>query len=77
MVVALRSSSLLKALISVDNAPVSAVLETDFAKYVQGMQEVEKAKVSKQVEADEILKSYEEVCPRNTACHVLSMGLRY
>lgn len=62
MAIALRSSSLLKALISVDNAPVNAVLNHDFANYIRGMLEVEKAKVSKQAEADEILKSYEEVC---------------
>ena len=63
MVVALRSSSMLKALISVDNAPISAALSNDFTQYVQGMQEVENARVSQQAEADEILKSYEEVCP--------------
>lgn len=62
MTMALRSPNRLKALVPVDNAPVDAVLKSDFSKYVQGLQEVERAKVSKQIDADEILKSYEEVC---------------
>lgn len=67
MTMALRSFSRLSALISVDNAPVDAVLQSDFSKYVQGLQEVERAKVSKQIEADEILRSYEEVCRYRTS----------
>lgn len=62
MTMALRSRVQLKALVSVDNAPVEAVLNSDFEKYFRGLQEVEKAKVSNQIEADEILRSYEEVC---------------
>lgn len=63
MTMALRSPNRLKALVPVDNAPVDAVLKSDFSKYVQGLQEVERAKVSKQIDADEILKSYEESLP--------------
>ena len=61
MTVALRSPSSVSAIVSVDNAPVSVPLSTDFAKYVRGMKEIEKAKVTKQKEADNILAKYEEV----------------
>ena len=64
MTVALRSPGLPGALISVDNAPINAALESGFAGYVRGLQEIESAKVSKQVEADEILKPYEDVSLR-------------
>ncbi|KAL8678009.1 MAG: hypothetical protein Q9186_005608 [Xanthomendoza sp. 1 TL-2023] len=60
MTVALRSPSLLGALISVDNAPVDAMLKSDFHKYVEGMKEIEKAGIRKQVEADLILTKYED-----------------
>lgn len=62
MVVALRRPELVANLIPVDNAPVDAALKSDFGKYVQGMRKVEEAKISKQSEADDILKDYEEVC---------------
>lgn len=61
MVVALRSSESIGALISVDNAPVDATLKSDFSKYVQGLRNVEEAKVIKSAEADDILRKYEEV----------------
>ncbi|KAL9636107.1 MAG: hypothetical protein Q9164_003033 [Protoblastenia rupestris] len=41
MTVALRSPSLLRALIPVDNSPINANLNSDFYKYVQGMREIE------------------------------------
>lgn len=61
MTLALRNPDLVGSLVSVDNAPVDAALKSDFAKYIQGMCRVEKAHVSRQSEADEILKDYEEV----------------
>lgn len=61
MTLALRSPKLLGALIPVDNAPVDATLKSDFHRYVQGMREIEQKGVKKQVEADAILKNYEEV----------------
>lgn len=61
MTVALRSPELVSALIPVDNAPVNAVLKSDFPKYVRGMQEIENAKVTKQSDANKILEAYEEV----------------
>jgi len=61
MTLALRSPELLGALIPVDNAPVDAVLTSDFHKYIQGMREIEEKQVSKQVEADDILRKFEKV----------------
>ena len=66
MTLALRAPERVSALIPVDNAPVNAALKSDFGKYVQGMQQIEEAKVSKQSDADKILEQYEEVrwdCP--------------
>lgn len=61
MALALRSSNLLKALVSIDNAPVRGTLKSNFANYIEGMQQVEKARVMRQSEAEEILKSFETV----------------
>ncbi|PKX89742.1 putative alpha/beta hydrolase [Aspergillus novofumigatus IBT 16806] len=63
MTVALQSSDLVSALIPVDNAPINAPLKSDFGKYVQGMQEVEAQGVTKQSDADKLLKEYEESLP--------------
>ncbi|KAI9881379.1 MAG: hypothetical protein M1830_003386 [Pleopsidium flavum] len=63
MTVALRSPSIVGALISVDNAPVDAILKSDFANYIQGMKRIEDAQVTKQFEADDILKQYEKSLP--------------
>ncbi|OJD15148.1 hypothetical protein AJ78_04573 [Emergomyces pasteurianus Ep9510] len=63
MTVALRSPELISSLISVDNAPVSAKLGSQFSKYVKGMQEIEGANITKQSEADRILQQYEESLP--------------
>lgn len=63
MTVALRSPAHVSGLIPVDNAPVNAPLKSDFSKYVDGMQRIEAANVSKQSDADQILQEYEEVCP--------------
>ena len=61
MTVELRSPNTVSALIPVDNAPVNAPLKSDFSKYVRGMQKIEAEKVTKQSDADAILKEYEEV----------------
>ena len=61
MTVALRSPTVVRALIPVDNAPVDAVLESNFSKYIQGMREIEEKHVTRQPQADEVLKSYEDV----------------
>lgn len=61
MVLALRSSNIPTALVSIDNAPVRSALGSDFSNYIEGMRQVEKARVMSQSEADQILKSYETV----------------
>ena len=61
MTVALRSPQLVGALIPVDNAPVDANLESVFHKYVQGLRHIDEAQVKRQSEADDVLKTYEEV----------------
>lgn len=61
MALALRSPNLVRNIISVDNAPVDAVLESGFGTYVEGMKRIERAGVMRQAEADDILKNYEEV----------------
>ncbi|OOF90299.1 hypothetical protein ASPCADRAFT_519313 [Aspergillus carbonarius ITEM 5010] len=63
MTVALDSPKLVSALVPVDNAPVNAPLKSDFGLYIRGMQHVEAANVTKQSEADEILKGYESSLP--------------
>lgn len=61
MTVALQSPRLIRAVISVDNAPVNATLQNEFYKYVEGMRKIESANIKKQKEADDVLKSFEEV----------------
>ena len=75
MTIALKSPTLLGGLISVDNAPVTASLGSNFSKYVQGLQEIESAKVAKQIEADEILKIYEKVAIFCKSCRNWSTRL--
>jgi len=61
MCVALTWPDKVANLIPVDNAPVDAALRSDFGAYVQGMREVAKRQVTKQSEADEIMKPYAKV----------------
>lgn len=61
MTLALNSPEKVSGLIPVDNAPVNAALQSDFPKYVRGMQHVENQGVSKQSDANKILEDYEEV----------------
>jgi pimeloyl-ACP methyl ester carboxylesterase len=61
MCVALRSPEKVANLIPVDNAPIDAALKSDFNIYVKGMLDVQRAKVKKQSEADELLKPYAKV----------------
>lgn len=61
MTVALRSPRLLQALVSVDNAPIDATLQSEFHKYVRGLQEIEDRKAMTHKEADTILSHYESV----------------
>ncbi|KAL4403734.1 hypothetical protein CABS03_14609 [Colletotrichum abscissum] len=63
MTLALKSPELVQDIIAVDNAPVDAVLESSFSKYIQGLKRIEAANITKQAEADEILKDYEDSLP--------------
>lgn len=63
MVLALNEPSSIKDIISVDNAPVDAILSTDFAKYVRAMKRIEDAQVTSQKAADEIMAADEESLP--------------
>ncbi|KXH48841.1 hypothetical protein CSIM01_12502 [Colletotrichum simmondsii] len=63
MTLALKSPELVQDIVAVDNAPVDAVLESSFSKYIQGLKRIEAANITKQAEADEILKDYEDSLP--------------
>lgn len=63
MTLALAEPSLVRDIVSVDNAPLDAVLASDFGKYIQGMKRIEEAGVTKQSEADKILAEYEKELP--------------
>ena len=61
MALALQSPQRVAALIPVDNAPVDAVLQGNFSKYLRSMHTIEKAQIKKQHEADDVLREVEEV----------------
>ncbi|PBP20256.1 esterase-lipase [Diplocarpon rosae] len=63
MTLALRSPELIHDLVSVDNAPVDVALQSNFAEYIRGMKKIEEARVTRQAEADEVLRTYEESLP--------------
>ncbi len=61
MTLALGSPDLVRDVVSVDNAPVDAAVEGQFARYVQGMKRIDAAGVTRQADADAILREYEPV----------------
>ena len=63
MTLALRRPEIVHDVVSVDNAPLDAVLQSDFAKYIQGMKKIEESGVTRQAEADKILVDYEKSLP--------------
>ncbi|KAK8004430.1 hypothetical protein PG989_004149 [Apiospora arundinis] len=63
MALALAQPKLIRDIVSVDNAPVDAILASSFGKYVQGMKRIEESGVTKQSEADKILQDYEKELP--------------
>ena len=63
MTLALHEPDLIANLISVDNAPVDARIDSDFGRYIQGMKKIDEAGVTRQAEADKILEPYEKVSP--------------
>lgn len=48
-------------IVSVDNAPVDAILSSDFPSYIRGMKKIDAANVVKLADADKILQSVEKV----------------
>ncbi|GJC93876.1 ab hydrolase [Colletotrichum higginsianum] len=59
MTLALKSPDLVQNIVAVDNAPVDAILESSFSKYIQGLKRIEAAGITRQAQADQILKEYE------------------
>ncbi|RYP40744.1 hypothetical protein DL769_011724 [Monosporascus sp. CRB-8-3] len=59
MTLALSQPHLVGNLVSVDNAPVDAALNSSFAKYIQGMRKIEESGVTRQRDADNILQEFE------------------
>ncbi|KAK0635481.1 Alpha/Beta hydrolase protein [Bombardia bombarda] len=60
MALALKEPSLVANIVAVDNAPVDVRLESDFARYIQGMKKIDAAGISRQSDADKILEQYEK-----------------
>ena len=61
MTLALQNPEVVNSVVSVDNAPVDAVLKSDFGGYVKGMRLVEEKGCKSQREADEVLQEYAPV----------------
>lgn len=61
MALALGAPDLVSNIASVDNAPSDKSLGKGFADYVRGMKQIDAANCTRQAEADDILKKYEEV----------------
>ncbi|PHH58529.1 hypothetical protein CDD81_5483 [Ophiocordyceps australis] len=59
MTLALWEPGSLASLIAVDNAPVHAALNNSFALYIQAMLEIETANITRQAEANDILRRVE------------------
>ena len=52
-----------KAIISMENAPISSRLSPTFKKYVEAMKAITDAKLTKRKDAEDLLSKYEEVLP--------------
>ena len=50
-----------KAIISMENAPISSRLSPTFKKYVEAMKAITDAKLTKRKDAEDLLAKYEEV----------------
>ncbi|KAI2643465.1 alpha beta hydrolase fold family [Xylaria nigripes] len=59
MALALDQPSLISDIVAVDNAPVSTILSRNFAKYIQGMRQIEAADITRRSDADSMLSTYE------------------
>jgi hypothetical protein len=63
MTMALRNPDCCANIIPVDNAPVDAALSSDFPKYAEGMQHVERSQPKSQREADKLIEPYAKDLP--------------
>ncbi|KND88491.1 Abhydrolase domain-containing protein IMO32 [Tolypocladium ophioglossoides CBS 100239] len=63
MTLALRSPEMVANLVAVDNAPVDVALNKDFAQYIRGMHKIQDSNVTRQAEADQILRDFEQSLP--------------
>lgn len=61
MALALQSPDSVADIVAVDNAPVDAVLGSDFTSYIRAMKKVDQSRVTKMAEADKILQEVEKV----------------
>ncbi|OTA92321.1 hypothetical protein M434DRAFT_21979 [Hypoxylon sp. CO27-5] len=60
MTLSLAEPDLIADIVSVDNAPVDAILSSSFPRYIEGMRRIDEANITRQAEADKILAEYEE-----------------
>jgi pimeloyl-ACP methyl ester carboxylesterase len=60
---ALTKPEIPKAVISLENAPISSRLSPTFQQYIEAMRGVEDAKLTKRKDAEEMLAKCEEVFP--------------
>ncbi|RKF54763.1 Abhydrolase domain-containing protein C22H12.03 [Erysiphe neolycopersici] len=63
MMLALVCPALVHDIVSVDNAPVRNMFQSNFSKYIQGLKRIEEQNVQKQSEADGILQKFVESLP--------------
>ncbi|KAJ2984269.1 hypothetical protein NQ176_g99 [Zarea fungicola] len=63
MALALQVPDKIADFVAVDNAPVDALLSTDFPSYIRAMQMVDRSHVTKLAEADMILQQVEKSLP--------------
>ncbi|KAJ4145677.1 hypothetical protein LMH87_004517 [Akanthomyces muscarius] len=63
MALALQSPHSVADIVAVDNAPVDALLGSDFSSYIRGMKKVDQSHVTKLAEADKILQEVEKSLP--------------
>lgn len=76
MTLALRSPKMVANLVAVDNAPVGVALNKDFAQYIRGMHKIQDSNVTRQAEADRILRDFEQVGGTCSRCLRHPLGPR-
>jgi len=71
----LTKPDLPRAIISMENAPISSRLSPTFKKYVEAMKAITEAKLTKRKDAEDLLTTYEEVSP--TSLPHIRMNINY